>query len=256
VGEPAPPSAGALDDELRRSAAHVFVEPAALSGEATIGLDPIDQRHLGRVLRLRPGEVVTVSDGVGNWRACRWRGTELELAVDGPVRTMAGTAPPISIGFAPVKGDRPEWTVQKLTELGVDVIVPLRTVRSVVIWDGERGSGHLDRLRRVAREAAAQARRCVLPDITDVRAPADVVGMEPGGRVALAEPGGDPVSLERPTILIGPEGGWDPTELTGDPPLVGLGPFILRAETAALTAAALLVSLRCTRKSPCVVEVR
>jgi len=257
VGEPAPTPAGALGDELRGSAAHVFVEPAVLKGEGTLELAPIDRRHLGRVLRLRPGEVVTVSDGVGNWRRCRWRGTDMEVEVDGPCRAATKMAPPISIGFAPVKGDRPEWTVQKLTELGVDVIIPLRTVRSVVIWDGERGSGHLDRLRRVARESAAQARRCFLPEITDVRAPADLLGEDPAAPgVALAEPGGDPVSLEFPTVLIGPEGGWDPTELAPGLPLVGLGPLILRAETAALTTAALLGSLRWTGKSPCVVDVR
>jgi len=226
---------------LRGSAAHVFVGPAALAAEA-IELAPVDERHLGRVLRLRPGEVVTVSDGLGNWRRCRWRGPDLPLDADGPMEMVARVFPLISIGFAPVKGDRPEWTVQKLTELGVDCIVPLRTVRSVVIWDGERASGHLDRLRRVAREAAGQARRCYLPEITEVRAPADLPG------VALAEPGGDPISVDRPAILVGPEGGWDATELAPEVPRVGLGPLILRAETAALTAAALLASLRCSEE--------
>jgi len=242
VGETRPLPTGGIDDELRTSAAHVFVEPDALTAEALIELAPTDQRHLGRVLRLRPGEMVTVTDGAGRWRRCVWRGADLPLAVDGPLRTAAREVPAISIGFAPVKGDRPEWTVQKLTELGIDTIVPLRTVRSVVIWDGDRGSGHLERLRRVAREAAAQARRCYLPAITDVRAPADLPDR------ALAEPGGAPISLDRPTILVGPEGGWDPTEMGAEVPLVGLGPLILRAETAALTAAALLTSLRCTNE--------
>jgi len=241
VGEARPVAAGVLEDELRTSAAHVFVEPAVLTG-GTIGLTPDDQRHLGRVLRLRAGEVVTVSDGVGHWRRCRWRGTEVDPEVDGPVRTVERVPPSISIGFAPVKGDRPEWTVQKLTELGVDAIIPLRAARSVVTWDGDRAIGHLERLRRVAREAAAQSRRCYLPEIAGVRAPADVSG------AALAEPGGDPVSLDRPTVLIGPEGGWDLTELAPEVPRVGLGPLILRAETAALTAAALLASLRSSRE--------
>ena len=71
-------------------------------------------------------------------------------------------------GFAPVKGDRPEWTVQKLTELGVDRIVPLRAARSVVRWDGERGAAAVERLRRVAREAAMQSRRCRLPEVTEM----------------------------------------------------------------------------------------
>ncbi len=89
---------------------------------------------------------------------------------------------------------------------------------------------------------------CVLPPIC--------WGKTPPPGVALAEPGGEAVSLEFPTVLIGPEGGWDPTELGAGLPLVGLGPLILRAETAALTTAALLGSLRWTGKSPCVVDVR
>ena len=71
------------------------------------------------------------------------------------------------MAFAPVKGERPEWVVQKLTELGIDRIVPLFSERSVVRWSGARGQATVERLRRVAREAAAQCRRVWLPEVSD-----------------------------------------------------------------------------------------
>jgi 16S rRNA (uracil1498-N3)-methyltransferase len=219
------------DSPLRSSAAHVIV--ASLE-EPVLGA--ADAHHLARVLRLRPGEVVTATDGRGAWRVCRWTGAGLET--DGPVTVEAAPEPPLTIGFAPVKGDRPEWTVQKLTELGVDRIVPLRAARSVVRWDGERGAAAVERLRRVAREAAMQSRRCRLPEVTEVLTPADLPD------AALAEPGGRPPTLARPTVLVGPEGGWTADELAAAASTVALGDLILRSETAALAAAALLGALR------------
>jgi len=221
--------------ELRDSAAHVFVVPDALDSEDSIALDPTDAHHLERVLRLRAGEVVSVSDGRGRWRPARWVSGGA-LAPCGAVQGAESAQPPLTVGFTPVKGDRPEWMVQKLTELGVDRIVPLRAARSVVRWEGDRAGAQVDRLRRVAREAAMQSRRCTLPvvdDLTDV-------GAVPG---ALAELGGAPISLEQPTVLIGPEGGWSPAETEGRAH-VSLGPLVLRAETAAMAAAVLLGALR------------
>jgi 16S rRNA (uracil1498-N3)-methyltransferase len=146
------------------------------------------------------------------------------------------------VAFAPVKGDRPEWVVQKLTELGVDRIIPLRTARSVVRWEGERGERAVDRLRRVAHEAAAQSRRPWLPQVAGVATVAGlsvVTGHEPG----LAHFGGGSPSLAWPVVAVGPEGGWDEDELVGQE-RIGLGPTVLRAETAAVTAGAFLCGLR------------
>jgi 16S rRNA (uracil1498-N3)-methyltransferase len=199
-------------------------------------LDDADVHHLRRALRLRDGEVVTATDGAGRWRACRWRDGALEP--DGPVEHVARAEPALMIGFAPAKGDRPEWTVQKLTELGVDRIVPLRTARGVVRWEGERGTAAVARLRRVAREAVMQSRRCWLPDIAEVSDPAALPD------AAWADPAGVPVSLAHPGVLVGPEGGWAPDELAVAPATVCLGDGILRAETAAVAAAVLLAGLR------------
>ena len=85
----------------------------------------------------------------------------------GRCKSEAALEPALTVVFAPTKGERPEWVVQKLTELGIDRIVPLRSERSVVRWSGQRGQATAERLRRVAREAAAQCRRVWLPEVAD-----------------------------------------------------------------------------------------
>jgi 16S rRNA (uracil1498-N3)-methyltransferase len=223
----APPSA----------AAHAFVADLAAPS-----LGPEDSRHLERVLRLRPGEAVTVSDGDGRWRTCAWRaGGDLEPT--GPVVEEPGPAPTVTVGFALTKGERPEWVVQKLTEVGVDVIVPFRAIRSVVRWDVTKAAAQVERWRRVAREAAMQSRRVRLPLVAEMTGFADLVGAL-GPAAGLAAPGGAAPSLDRPALLVGPEGGWDPAELAAGPPLVGLGPTVLRAETACVAAGIVLCGLR------------
>jgi 16S rRNA (uracil1498-N3)-methyltransferase len=139
------------------------------------------------------------------------------------------------------KGERPELIVQKLTELGIDRIVPFTAARSVVRWDAERAARHIDRLRRVSREAAMQSHRMWLPIIDELRT-FDEVAALPGA--ALAEAGGGPPTLGRPVVLIGPEGGWTGDEVGVGLPCVGLGRHVLRAETAAIAAAAALGLLR------------
>ena len=201
-----------------------------------------DARHLGAVLRLRAGEPVSATDGRGGLRSFVWDGAGgLEPA--GEIDTEPRPDPPVTVAFAPVKGDRPEWAVQKLTELGVDRIVLLRADRSVVRWDGEREAGHLARLHKVAVQAVMQSRRRWLPALElmwfgDLAAG----GQAPG--VGLAEPGGHPPTLALPTLMVGPEGGWSPEELSCGLPLVGLGPGVLRSETAAVAAGVLLCALR------------
>ena len=175
---------------------------------------------------------------MGGWRRCRF-GAVLEPV--GDVEREAQPSPEVTVAFAVVKGQRPEWAVQKLTEIGVDRIVPLLTARSVVRWPVGGASGHLGRLRRVAREAAMQSRRTWLPEISDVADFATVAAQE---GAALAHPEGDAPSLAHPTVLIGPEGGWDDAELAAGLPRVTLGAHVLRTETAALVAGVLLCAIR------------
>lgn len=220
--------------------AHVFVDDV----DAPVLVDD-DRRHLVRVLRLRDGEVVTAADGRGAWRRCRLRmrpDDEAALEPDAEVERTAAPSPAITVGFAVPKGDRAEWAVQKLTEAGVDRIVLLHADRSVVRWDDEsRAARRVERLRRVAREAAMQSRRVWLPSVDGPTPFADAVGA-PG--VCLAEAGGEPPSLARPVVLVGPEGGWTDHEREAGVPRVALGPHVLRAETAAVAAGLLFSALR------------
>ncbi|HEY3144570.1 MAG TPA: RsmE family RNA methyltransferase [Acidimicrobiales bacterium] len=215
--------------------AHVFVDDLAAPS-----LSEDDHRHLSRVLRLAPGDEVTVADGHGRWRPCRLTaGVELEPIGD-PVADPR-PEPTLTVAFALVKGERPELVVQKLTELGVDRIVPFVAARSVVRWDEAKSERNVRRLATIAREAAMQSRRTWLPVVAPVADFAAVAAL-PGA--ALADPSGTPLRLSTPTVLVGPEGGWSHSERNVALPVVRLGEHVLRAETAALTAGALLGALR------------
>ena len=222
-----------------RARAHAFV--------ADLGspeLDLADRHHLERVLRLRAGDEITVSDGRGRWRARRL-GPALEPA--GPVIRDPRPAPVITVALDLVKGERPEWAVQKLTELGADGIVPFVAGRSVVRWDDERAGRQAERLRRVAREAAMQCRRTWLPDVEEVATFEAVAGRR--GAV-LADREGGPPSLATGPVLVGPEGGWSDEERTRDLPRMALGQHVLRTETAAAAVATLLGALRAGLVAP------
>ena len=192
-----------------------------------------DRHHLERVLRIASGEPLTVSDGQGSWAQCQM-GAELQRV--GEVHHESVPEPAITVGFALLKGGRPELIVQKLTELGIDRIVPFVADRSIVKWDERRAAKNVERWRRVAREAVMQCRRVWMPAIEEVKGFADL----DLGDVALAVPGGRAITDSEHTVLTGPEGGWSDEELATSPNHVGLGAHVLRAETAAITAAALL----------------
>ena len=200
-----------------------------------------DAHHLVRVLRRRAGDPMTVSDGLGRWRTARLGlSTPASLGSLGPVRELIDAAPAISIGFALVKGDKPELIVQKLTELGIDRIVPFRADRSVVRWDDEKGAKAVERLRSVARSAAMQCHRPRLPVVSDVQ---DFGGLVAAG-AAMADRGGAAPSLAMSFVLVGPEGGWSEEEASQPAPRVALGVHVLRAETAAVAVGVILTSLR------------
>lgn len=226
--------------------------PAAAGAAAQLFVSDLEQpvpseedvHHLLRVLRVRPGETVVAADGAGSWRLCRLvEGRPGTLAPQGEVHVEQAPAEPVTVGFVPVKGDRPEWVVQKLTELGVDRIVVLSAARSVVHWEGERAQKAMERLGRVARAAAAQSRRARLPALHGVWSLQDMAGDPVSAPLSLADPAGTTPAGDLRCLAVGPEGGWDPPERSGLA-LVGLGGGVMRAETAALSAGTLLCALR------------
>ncbi len=210
-----------------------------------------DHHHLSRALRCRPGDPITVSDGAGRWREATL-GAGPGPGELGPVNDANDERRgrrPLTVGFAVVKGDRSELAVQKLTELGIDRIIPMTTERTVVRWDDAKSFRNHERHLRVAREAAMQSRNLWLPEVWPLTPLKDVIGQVPDA--VLAEPGGAPLEqcLEGTagpesgpplTVLVGPEGGFSADECEGRR-LVGLPGNILRTESAAICAGVLLV---------------
>ena len=212
--------------------------------------------HLRHVLRLREGDAVTATDGRGGWRTTVWRAASGVLEASTPVVSIARPAMPVAVAFALTKGDKPELVVQKLTELGVDRIVPFVADRSIVAWDAAKAERNVVRWRAVAREALRQSRQVWEPEVAAVVSFADLCDTTVAGEgrvdgrtddraVVRADLGGPPPDPTRHRlVLIGPEGGWSAGEQERLPARVSLGSSVLRAETAAIAAAALLVGIR------------
>jgi 16S rRNA (uracil1498-N3)-methyltransferase len=222
-------------ESLRRSAAHVVVDDVS-----TPQLTADSLHHLGRVLRLHRGEAVTVTDGSGRWRPTEFTGTGVEAT--GEVVAEQRPQPTLTIAVAPPKGDRLDWLVAKCTEVGIDRILLLEAERSVVRWPGARAARQLDRLRRVATDAASQSRRVWLPELAG---PAEALDVLPG--FVAAEPGGRPLRADDAAVAVGPEGGWSAKELDAAAGAVSLGCNVLRVETAAVAAAVLMLNNRANR---------
>jgi 16S rRNA (uracil1498-N3)-methyltransferase len=225
---------------LRSSVAHVFVP----SLEHPV-LDDGDLHHLRRVLRVRDDDPVSASDGAGRWCVGRLRGDA--FVADGGIETTAGRQL-LTVATAIPKGDRVEWMVQKLTEVGVGRIVLVEFERSAVRWSDERAAKQRARLERIVREAAMQSRRVELPSIEGPVPFATVVSSSASDLV-LADPDGAPAwSHGAPgwpwtTVVIGPEGGLTPAELDCGAPTVSLSEHVLRVETAAVAAAVVAAAL-------------
>jgi 16S rRNA (uracil1498-N3)-methyltransferase len=218
-----------VNPALRGSAAHVFVESLAAPH-----LSDDDDHHLRRVLRVRESDVITLGDGAGRWVTARLTPSgltvESELTVEAPPR-------PATIVTAIPKGDRPEWIVQKLTEIGATSIGFMDCARSVVRWDAAKVVRQRERLRKVAREASMQSRRVWLPELLDVVSFDEVIVSM---NCSIADPSGGDLTPDVDTVLVGPEGGFTEGELATVTSRVSLSANVLRVETAALTAAVLL----------------
>jgi 16S rRNA (uracil1498-N3)-methyltransferase len=239
------------------ASAHLFVPTAADLADA-MAVDGEDGHHLARVLRLRAGETVTVADGSGAWRPYRiasTAGAAVRLEADGPGRREPVPTRRLAVAFALTKGDKPDLVVQKLTELGVDRILPVLGERSVSRPAPDRAGAAVERWRRIAREAARQCRRATLPVVEDL-APLAALSGHPG--LAVAERGGVSAEVlgsppgDEILVVVGPEGGLADAEVDALKPWarLDLGPHILRAETAALAAAALLAIRRFGEDGP------
>jgi len=218
-----------------------------------------ETRHLRDALRLRAGEEAHVFDGAGREFACvvaeaGGRGAAAVLEVRGAVGPPSPESPlRLTLALALLKFEKFDLVVQKAVELGVVAIEPLLTRRSDVrLRDARDAEARVGRWRRLALEAAKQSGRALVPEVKAPRAFEPFVAAEAPQdflRIVFAERGGGGLDAPAPrgggaTALVGPEGGWDEEELETAREhgwrLVTLGGRVLRAETAAITACALL----------------
>lgn len=246
------------------------IAPDRIAG-GRVTFDREESRHLSRVLRLRPGDTVIAADGAGRDYTVRVEtvgeiatGTVLGVAareVESPLRvTLVQSVP---------KGDKMEAIVRAATELGVVRVVPVLTERTIVSLEPARWRERARRWQRVAKEAAKQCGRAVVPPVEVPRPLADVLAAdEPadlrlcfweGAATTAGEGGGQagllgttlaaglPASLPRDArvhLLIGPEGGLSRDEVDAARArawkVVGVGPRILRTETAGPAIIAIL----------------
>jgi 16S rRNA (uracil1498-N3)-methyltransferase len=220
--------------------------------DAPVQLGPEESRHAQRVLRLTAGDHVTLFDGQG-------------LVAEGAISPVAGArdavcvivtaariipavTPELTVAVALPKGGRVDDMIEQLSQTGVDRVIPMRTRRSVV----DARDSKLDRLARAAIESAKQCGRARVMRV-EATLDLDRVLHEPASTRLIAAPGGDGLgggvvqTLRQSSgvlVLIGPEGGWDDAELVAAE-AAGfarwtLGPHVMRIETAAVAAAAIV----------------
>jgi len=219
---------------------------------ATGVFDRMQIRQLRTVLRMAGGERVTLFDGTGVEADALYVPTGKDAATFEVVEmSTPEREPPIhlTVGLALLRGERFEFALQKLTEIGVACIVPLAAQRCVVSFDVAREwPRRRERYERIIREAAEQSERLTLVALESPVPPSEFFGRQP--TIALIERAdavhiADVVLIRELAIAIGPEGGWTDRERDAFQNTCGisgsLGSLILRAETAAIVAAGTLV---------------
>ena len=215
-------------------------------------LDGDEARHLARVRRVGVGGRVALFDGRGLAATAevvtvdRDRVELVILKVEPPGGELSGC---LTLATAVPKGERFDWLVEKATELGVARLVPIRAERSSV----DPRPTKLDRLRRLAVEACKQSGRSRLMEIAEAVDWAEwlATGERDAASKLVAHPGGGPIGCgidlaAGVVVAIGPEGGFTGAELEAAAAAgyraVGLGPTILRVETAAVVTCGALVA--------------
>jgi 16S rRNA (uracil1498-N3)-methyltransferase len=236
--------------------ARLHVDPSRLAGETVIVSDE-DHRYLVRVLRLAVGDTVTLFDGRGaeaDATITRLGPRALELRVDARRASDGPIGPELTLIQALARGEKLDLVVQKATELGVGRIIPVTTERAVPRLETVRASSRRVRWQKIAREAARQSGRADVPEIEPVTplavavaaAPRDALKLllwEQARNISLRSvlPAAAPSGI---VVAIGPEGGFSDGEVAHARELgfqpVGFGPRILRTETAAVAALAVI----------------
>lgn len=228
----------------------MLVAPGTLLAGATLLLEEEERHHL-RVRRAGLAEPVRVLDGVGH--IAEGRLVEGRNGFDVRVGTVREVPEPPAFVLVVGAGDKERfgWLAEKAAELGVTDLVPLKTDRTRSVAAGIR-EGHVLALQRRARQAIKQSRAAWAPRVHPPEGPRDAAARGAGTRRWLADGRAEPPPAVPPedalTVVVGPEGGLIAAErqifLAADFTPVRLAPDLLRFETAALAAAAVVASQR------------
>ena len=236
---------------------HRFFAPPAQISASRITLDASESHHLVRVLRLGVGTRVRVFDGAAREYECEVASAQkgaVELSVLEEITTRVESPLRIVLAQALIKGDKFDWIIQKSTELGVTRVTPLATEHGDVHRIEGRAAQRLTRWQRISLEALKQCGRRRLVEIGEPMSWSDYCSRDESAlRLFFCERGGRGIDrvaighstpLESVSIAIGPEGGWSEQEINfavehGFVPVL-VGPRILRTETAAVVAVALV----------------
>jgi 16S rRNA (uracil1498-N3)-methyltransferase len=234
----------------------VYVEGPLVSGQR-VKLEGHAASHVTRVLRLRVGSALVLFDGAGGeYEASidKAHGGEVIVAVGAHLKSERESALTLTLAQGVSRGERMDLVVQKATELGVSHLVPVLTERSIVRLSAQQSDRKVNHWRAIVIAACEQCGRNRLPSVA---APVpirellrgDAAGAAGGARLLLSPVGTSTVKdLRRPsggiTVLVGPEGGLTDEEeqaaVAAGFSSVRLGPRVLRTETAAIAALALL----------------
>lgn len=238
---------------------HFFVTPSQVEGEE-IYVEGSDVNHMKNVLRMRPGEQLTVSDGNNSHYLCaveRYEDSRAVLKVleRQPVDTELSSQIYLFQGLP--KQEKMEWIIQKCVELGIHQVVPVAMKRCVVRLDDKKAKKKRDRWQQIAESAAKQAGRGRIPQVLDVvsyeealrlAGQLDVIlipyelaeGMKETKEIIAGIRPGQSVG-----IFIGPEGGFEKKEvedaIRAGAKEITLGKRILRTETAGITILSVLM---------------
>lgn len=227
-------------------ALHFLLEAAsdARPGD-TVTLTGAEAHHAASVRRVRVGEAITVGDGSGAWLTgvCEAAAPREVVVRITTRRDVPPATPRLVLVQALAKGDRDELAVQAAAELGVEEIVPWQAARSISRWDAAKAEKGRARWAGIVREAAKQAHRAWVPDVSPVATTTQVAARADSADVLVLEPTADerlsivPLRADRDIVLVvGPEGGIAPEELdllgAAGARLVRLGDTVLRTSTA------------------------
>ncbi len=240
---------------------HFFVTKEQTAGDKIIVIGD-DVNHMKNVLRMKIGEQVSVSDGSDREYLCHIEkicDDSIELKIEDIFGITSELPCEIVLFQGLPKGDKMELIIQKAVELGAAKIVPVVTNRTIVKWDGKKAKKKIERYNTIAKTAAKQAKRSVIPTVSDVvnfeqackmasELDANLIPYENAqGIVASIKAFADIKGKKSVGIFIGPEGGFEEREVKQAMEIgavsITLGKRILRTETAGMSVLSLLMFL-------------